>query len=67
MQTALQQMTRDELIELIQLRDQRLAERDERLAERDQRLAECDVQIEHKQARILDLEFLVKQLQRLAF
>ena len=53
MQTALQQMTKHELIELLQLRDQRLAERDE--------------QLDHKQARIVDLEFQVKELQRLVF
>ncbi|MBU3699127.1 MAG: transposase [Candidatus Kapabacteria bacterium] len=81
MQTALHQMTPNELIKLIEQRDQRiaerdqrlaerdqcLAERDQRLAERDQRLAERDQQLEHKQARIFDLEFLVKELQRLAF
>ena len=74
MQTALQQMTKHELIELLQLRDQRLAERDkrlaerdQRLAERDQRLAERDQQLDHKQARIFDREFQVKELQRLVF
>ncbi len=74
MQIALHNLTKHELIELVEQREVRIAERDRFIAERDQCIverdrfiAERDRQLNHKSARIFDLEFQVKELQRLIY
>lgn len=67
MQIALHNLEKHELIELVEQREIHILERDQFIAERDQSIAERDRQLERKSARIFDLEFQVKELQRLIY